>query len=257
MTAAQPRPWAMRGDFLVPVSFAALTSIVFLILSVYSESNGTLHQPLRAESPSLKPIIPIKKRADIAHVLESESLRVGVELGVKKGEFSQEILSRWPSCSKYVLVDLWTPQVNYKDLANVDQKTHDSFLEKSRENLRPFQNKLEVCRNYTSVCVHLYPDNFFDFVYVDARHDYKGVLQDLQLWWPKLKPGGVLGGHDYVTNDEGPKQSGQDWSINYDGSVDPQGRAVKGAVDEFSTAFGRQILVTYQDSGFPSWFLRK
>lgn len=88
-------------------------------------------------------------------------------------------------------------------------------------------------------------------------NDYKGVLQDLQLRWPKLKPGGVLGGHAYVTNDEGTKQSGQDRPINYDGSVDPQGRAVKGAVDEFSTALGRQILVTYHDSGNTSWFLRK
>lgn len=136
-----------------------------LILSVYPESNCKLHRPLRAENPSLKLIIPIK------HVLESERLRVGVELGVKKGEFSKEILSRWPSCLKFVMVDLWKPQVNYKDLANVDQKTHDSFLEKSRDNLKPFQNKLEVCRNYTSVCAHVYPDNFFDFVHVVGRHE--------------------------------------------------------------------------------------
>lgn len=41
-----------------------------------------------------------------------------------------------------------------------------------------------------------------DFVYVDARHDYCGVNEDIQAYWPKLKPGGIMAGHDYLNADE-------------------------------------------------------
>ena len=105
------------------------------------------------------------------------------------------------------------------------------------------------------MCATQYPDDFFDYVYVDARHDYKGVTQDLDAWWPKLKAGGIFSGHEYVTNDDGPKQSGQDWSINYDGSVDT--RAVKGAVDDFASRTNRQVVVTYRESGWNSWLIKK
>ena len=55
-----------------------------------------------------------------------------------------------------------------------------------------------------------------DFVYIDARHDYESVLEDLNAWFHKVKPGGILAGHDYA-----------------DGML-PQGDfGVKSAVDEF------------------------
>eukprot|EP00602_Paraphysomonas_sp_CaronLab_P001409 CAMPEP_0185026248 /NCGR_PEP_ID=MMETSP1103-20130426/10182_1 /TAXON_ID=36769 /ORGANISM="Paraphysomonas bandaiensis, Strain Caron Lab Isolate" /LENGTH=114 /DNA_ID=CAMNT_0027559757 /DNA_START=408 /DNA_END=749 /DNA_ORIENTATION=- len=111
--------------------------------------------------------------------------------------------------------------------------------------LSNYSKVLEVCQNYTTVCATRYPDNFFDFIYVDARHDYKGVLVDLHTWWPKLKRGGIIGGHDYVTQNDGPMQSGQDWTINFDGTRDKLGRAVKGAVDEFASSICRQVVVTY------------
>ena len=34
--------------------------------------------------------------------------------------------------------------------------------------------------------------------YIDARHDYCGCSEDIQNWWPKVKPGGIMAGHDYV-----------------------------------------------------------
>jgi Methyltransferase domain/Glycosyl transferase family 2 len=42
-----------------------------------------------------------------------------------------------------------------------------------------------------------FPDNFFDFIFLDAAHDYASVQEDLRAWWPKLKVGGLFAGHDY------------------------------------------------------------
>jgi hypothetical protein len=42
----------------------------------------------------------------------------------------------------------------------------------------------------------LVPAHSLDFVYLDANHSYDMVKRDIALWWPKIKWGGVLAGHD-------------------------------------------------------------
>jgi hypothetical protein len=101
------------------------------------------------------------------------------------------------------------------------------------------------------------PDGHFDCIYVDARHDFKGVYENLQVWWPKLRVGGIIAGHGYVTQNDGPEQSGQDWTINYDGTKDENGTVIKGAVDKFVTEVCRQLTVAYREPGWHTWVMRK
>lgn len=42
-----------------------------------------------------------------------------------------------------------------------------------------------------------FPDGYFDLVYIDACHEYDAALADIRAWLPKVRPGGVLAGHDY------------------------------------------------------------
>jgi len=39
-----------------------------------------------------------------------------------------------------------------------------------------------------------------DLVYIDASHDYYSVMEDIRDWWPKLRLGGLMAGHDYSTH---------------------------------------------------------
>ena len=43
----------------------------------------------------------------------------------------------------------------------------------------------------------IYINNSFDFVFIDADHSYKGAVLDIRHWYPKVKVGGWIGGHDY------------------------------------------------------------
>lgn len=39
--------------------------------------------------------------------------------------------------------------------------------------------------------------NSLDYVYIDGDHRYKSVMRDIVVWWPKVRPGGILAGHDF------------------------------------------------------------
>lgn len=42
-----------------------------------------------------------------------------------------------------------------------------------------------------------FQDNSLDFVFIDANHHYEFVKKDIEAWFPKVKTGGYIGGHDY------------------------------------------------------------
>ncbi len=46
----------------------------------------------------------------------------------------------------------------------------------------------------------LFADKSLAAVYVDGDHSYEGAKADILAWWPKIRPGGYMCGHDYVSN---------------------------------------------------------
>jgi len=207
------------------------------------------------DSFAAKTVPAFGNRDSLGSLLDKEGLTTGAELGVQAGLFSKTTLEQWPSCASYLLVDIWAHQDNYDDHANVADTSQEQRYQATLSNTNPWQEKIHVCRNYTTNCVKQVADNSLDYVYVDARHDYKGVSLDLNDWWPKVRPGGILAGHDFVDAAFVAAHGGSDWALNYDGTRDPQGRAVKGAVVEFAKQVSRNL--TIGTDMWPSWALRK
>jgi hypothetical protein len=126
-----------------------------------------------------------------------------VELGTRDGKFTRVILSQWKQCALYVQVDAWMHLENYMDRSNADVDVQGERRREAYRYLRQAMNAGHLrrgvqCANLTSVCARRFADGTFDFIYVDARHDRLGVLEDLQAWWPKLRRGGLMAGHDYT-----------------------------------------------------------
>lgn len=236
--------------------------------------------------PRARILPPIRKRGDLGPMLNALDLHgPGVELGVQRGWFTSELLAGWRNTSLYVQVDAWQAMQNYVDVANKDGATQMNFKEIASSTLRKmvrrgFARRGIQCHNFTTVCARHYPPEWFDFIYVDARHDRTGVLEDLANWWPKLRKGGVIAGHDYTTQAEpagsmdfrsDPNSTGQDWTINSDGTIDTSGRVVKGAVDDFFAGLAPaghrhqselrhcplQVVVTYREMGWNTWMVAK
>ena len=217
-----------------------------------TEVSGTA---CRESPPPTDLALAFKRRDDLASILENEGLTIGAELGVQEGIFANTNLALWKRAKRYTLVDVWLHIDNYDDVANVDNTVQEKYYATTKKAMRPFLDRtsVDICRNYTTSCAPCYADASFDFIYVDARHDYRGVAVDLAQWYTKLRPGGIFAGHDYVTN---PAWSGQNWTINFDGTVDHSGRAVQGAVDEFAQRHGVEVYAS-SDGAWRSWALRK
>jgi hypothetical protein len=228
------------------------------------------------EPPAItRPVPPLQLREDLGNLLEYEGMRTGVEVGVQQGVFSAHLLKRWPSCKSYLLVDLWemnSKQLHYNDSAGSrDQKF--ARLE-TRRRMRDFPHvRTPMCANFSTACASSLADESVDFVYLDARHDYWGVLQDLTAYWPKVRRGGIVAGHDYLVASEHGEWRGEggnpeaDDGVNGDGTRDMWGRAVRGAIDDFFThCVPRQVVVTYRDGNaargrlnpvYNTWVVRK
>ncbi len=143
----------------------------------------------------------LRDRRDIPVYLNQLNLvGEGVEIGVRDGDFSEYVLSVWKG-KKLHLVDPWENQKSdvYKDFSNVKQDEQEQRLQHVKDRLAKFGvSRYEIHRSYSVDAAKTIPDESLDYVYVDARHDYAGVMEDLQAWWPKLKKGGLLSGHDFV-----------------------------------------------------------
>ncbi len=115
-----------------------------------------------------------------------------VEIGVFRGKNSKNILKSF-NISKIYLVD---PYINYVDCeSNLNDMNIKIAEEEAKKRLGKFSNKIVWVKEFSENAMKKIPSNI-DFIYVDGNHEYEYVKKDLELYWKKLKKGGVLSGHD-------------------------------------------------------------
>lgn len=125
-----------------------------------------------------------------------------VELGSFKGRsicaISSELRERNVSVT---LVDrfLGLPDDPYTTETLSDVQYHDALALESelRANLEKFKLDATIVKSDSAEAAAAFADESLDFVFIDADHQYDAVLRDLSAWWPKVKPTGFIGGHDY------------------------------------------------------------
>ena len=132
---------------------------------------------------------------------ESGELR-GAEVGVWKGECARHLLGMMPGLT-LLMVDTWAParagdryHQSRDSKAIASQAEHDAALSMAQEVAGNSEGR-GIIRQGASVEVALSVDaDSLDFVFIDADHTAEGVAEDIGAWIGKVKPGGIIAGHD-------------------------------------------------------------
>jgi hypothetical protein len=124
----------------------------------------------------------------VSGLLDNPTL--GAELGAHAGKFTEELLMTFPSLTLYA-VDTWTPRAGCE---GYDFPTIRKQFEKRTD---PFSDRITTLQMDTVRAATFARDATMDFVFIDADHSYEAVAADIDAWRSKVKPGGLLSGHDY------------------------------------------------------------
>ena len=172
----------------------------------------------------------------------------GAEVGVARGYFSRILCQRVPNLKLYC-IDAWQPWFGASH--GETQERFDRLYQDARQRLAPFN--CEIIRDWSMEAVKRFADESLDFVYIDCSHDYKSVMKDIKAWSNKVKKGGIVSGHDYITPKEIlkklPQYSSRDYNkTNYD---------VKRAVNTWVKKKKIKKLFVFTKDLAPSWFYVK
>ena len=163
---------------------------------------------------------------------------IGIEIGVKRGDFSSILLNN-SSLSKIILLDNWKYNEDYMDIANVSQKMQDYYYKLVCDRFK-HEKRIIIMKDDAQTVYKEFEDEYFEFIYHDANHCYLFVKQQLEAWYPKLRKGGIMAGHDY-----------------FNGNYKELGEfGVKQAVDEFVEKYKLSLNLTSEEQGKSWWFLK-
>jgi hypothetical protein len=121
-----------------------------------------------------------------------------LELGVYRGVFAEQILQNCPTISRYYMLDAWRHLDGWNKPANVGQEKFDEFYALAMSRTEFARHCRIVLRGTTLEMIEQIPDASLDVAYIDADHTLRGIAIDLIRTYPKLRPGGILGGDDYT-----------------------------------------------------------
>lgn len=161
--------------------------------------NNTLDyilQKFNLESNDRTPMpieIPNFGRNGLALLFAELGFKSIVELGVEQGLYSEVLCRANPQATVH-LIDAWRAYRGYRD--HVSQEKLDGFLEITKKRLEKYSNH-NIIQAFSMDIVKKYPDNTFDAVYLDGNHRFQYFANDLAEWSRKVRPGGLVCGHDY------------------------------------------------------------
>jgi len=141
--------------------------------------------------------IPNCGRNDLPAFFKRMGYKIGVEIGVDKGEFTEKFCKEG---FRIYGIDPWRLYSDY--LYTGGQKGLDTNYKYAEELLAPYGCVL--MRKTSMEAVKDFRDESVDFVYIDGHHGFRYVAEDLWEWSKKVRVGGVISGHDYAMNTKPP-----------------------------------------------------
>jgi hypothetical protein len=138
--------------------------------------------------------IPDCSRDELPQLFVDRGYKVGVEVGVEEGEFSEKLCRAGLQISA---IDSWEKESDY---------------EETLKRLSSYPN-CKIIRKTSMEAVNEFKDKSLDFVYIDADHRFRYIAEDLYEWSKKVRSGGIVCGHDYFFPLN--KRGKETWHVGY------------------------------------------
>jgi len=150
------------------------------------------HEAVKLFAPKLyDQAFSYKRRPMLRLLSESKLPLVGAEIGVRLGLNAEWMLKNM-NIKKLFLVDPYEPYYESTKIVYVNI----NIMKIAKKRLARFNDKTQFIIMRSSDA-HKYVPNNLDFVYIDGCHTYQQVKEDIENYFPKVKVGGLIGGHDF------------------------------------------------------------
>ncbi len=178
---------------------------------------------------------------------------IGAEIGVKNGHNARTMFERI-NPTKFHLIDPWGIYDDDRYLEHAPQNEMEAAYQKVvRWAEHPERaGRVELIRDYSYNAAPHFPDQYFDWVYIDGYHDYENVYRDLKSFAPKVKEDGFLCGDDYWYMAVNLKKSKKNLSPEKQAFAE----GMINGINDFCRDFGYDLLFITMENA-PKFFLAK
>ena len=122
--------------------------------------------------------------------------RKGTVKMIEIGSYMGESTMLFASTGLFSTIDVIEPHDGYEKFNEMHNHDWIDVKKEFENNIRNF-DMITHHKKFSYEISNLFKNNSYDFIYIDADHKYESVIKDVELYLPKLKKGGIIGGHDY------------------------------------------------------------
>lgn len=154
----------------------------------------------------------------------SEPHAFAAEVGVFKAKTSKMLLAKYAEL-RLMMVDAYSSEAYTLGSDPMTAQTAGDWTHAKKlaiRNTAPFAARRDMVQLHSMDAALMVDDGSLDFVFIDADHSYDGVRGDSEIWWDKVRPGGMMIWHDY-------------------GNDSDHTTGVREAVDEFAKGGGLHV----------------
>jgi predicted O-methyltransferase YrrM len=124
----------------------------------------------------------------IKDIIEKNNYKTMVEVGTGRGKTAQYLLKTCPSLILF--------EIAYYPTTGYDENSSFKAKRMWKRRIKPYKNRVTILESPSLLAAENFQE-MVDIIFIDADHSKKKVAEDIIAWLSKIRPGGLMCGHDF------------------------------------------------------------